>query len=108
MKVPTCVVARADEPRILAVARECKRLEIERSIFGQHALFQETPQKIDGNEIKEAYGELIRNHGSVQKSLGRAVLRGLVKADAAVPIELMDDENGERPSPRNTAYALFS
>ena len=29
-KMPTCVMARADEPRILAVAKECKRLKIER------------------------------------------------------------------------------
>ena len=83
----------------MAVVLECKRLKMERQLFGQHAFFQEIPSKEDGEDAKEAYAELIRNHGAVQKSLGRAILKGLVRADAAVPIELMDDETGPRKSP---------
>ena len=98
-KTPTMFYPREDEDRIMAVARECKRLKMERRLFGQHAFFQEIPKKEDGEEAKEAYAELIRNHGAVQKSLGRAILKGLVRADVAVPIELMDDENGPRVSP---------
>ena len=98
-KTPTMFYPREDEDRIMAVARECKRLKMERRLFGQHAFFQEIPKKEDGEEAKEAYAELIRNHGAVQKSLGRAILKGLVRADVAVPIELMDDENGPRESP---------
>ena len=98
-KTPTMFYPRENEHRIMAVAQECKHLKMERKLFGQHAFFQEIPNKEDGEEAKEAYAELIRNHGAVQKSLGRAILKGLVRADVAVPIELLDDENGPRVSP---------
>ena len=61
--------------------------------------YQEMPGKEDGGDAKEAYMKLIRSNGVVQKSLGRAVLKGIIKADAAVLIELMDDEDRPRASP---------
>ena len=98
-KMPTMFYPREDEDRIMAVARECKRLKLERGVFGQHAFFQELPSKQDGEDAKEVYAEMVRNHGAVQKSLGRATLKGLVRADEAVKIELIDDEDGPRESP---------
>ena len=79
---------------------------MERRLFGQHRFFQEIPSKEDGEDAKEAYAELIRNHGAVQKSLVRAILKGLVCADVVVPIELMDGEEGPRKSPGE--YAIQS
>ena len=63
-------------------------------------IFQEVLRKEDSEDSKEAYAELIHNHGAVQKSLGRDVLKGLVQADAAVKIDLMDNECGPCVSPR--------
>ena len=61
-KTPTLVYPCEDEERIMKVARESKRLKLKRSKFGQHAFFQEAPRKEDGEDSKEAYAELIRNH----------------------------------------------
>ena len=69
-KTPTLVYPREDEECIMKVARESKRLKLERSKFGQHAFFQEVPKKEDGEDSKEAYAELIHNHRAVHKSLG--------------------------------------
>ena len=105
-KTPTLVYPCEDEERIMKVARKSKRLKLERSKFVQHAFFQEVPRKEDGDDSKEAYAELIRNHGAVQKSLGWAVLKGLIRADVAVKIDLMDDEMGRVCPPGNTTYNL--
>ena len=98
-KTPTLVYPREDEERIMKVARKSKRLKLERRKFGQHDFFREVLRKEDDEYSKEAYAELIHNHGAVQKSLGQAVLKGLVRADVAVKIDLMNDENGPCVSP---------
>ena len=54
-----------DDAHITKVAHKSKLLKLERSKFGQHAFFQEVPRKEDGEDSKDAYAELIGNHGAV-------------------------------------------
>jgi len=49
------------------------------------------------DSLKERYGEIICNHGAVQKSLGQTPLDGLINIDKKVTVELQPDANGPRP-----------
>ena len=97
--MPTFIYDHKDRDRILAVVRECKRLGKESKIFGQHAFFQETPDKYADKQTKDRYGDKVMNHGAVQKSLGQVRLTGLCRPDYKVVVELHPDAKGPRASP---------
>ena len=98
-KVPTFMYDFKDGDRIMKVMRECKRLGKEAKVFGQHAFFQETPDKYADKPTKDRYGEKVINHGAVQKSLGQVTLSGLCRPDYKVIVELHPDAKGPRASP---------
>ena len=93
-----------DEARIHKVVTECKRLELEKKVFGQHAHWQIIEESPDDGQRAEM-DNMIFNHGAIQKSMGNAILHGLRNPDYKVQVELEPiafDEDGNgipRPSP---------
>ena len=58
------------------------------------------------DSLKERYGEIICNHGAVQKSLGQTPLDGLINIDKKVTVELQPDANGQRPRQSPGQYSM--
>ncbi len=98
-KLPTFIYDGEDEPCLEALFRECKRLGLERDVFGEHAFFQPMLDRYAEDGEKERFNEKVMNHGAVQKSLGHCTLAGLKRVDYKVTVELLPDADGPRQSP---------
>ena len=98
-KLPTFIYDGEDEPRLEALFRECKRLGLERDVFGEHAFFQPMLDRYAEDGEKERFNEKVMNHGAVQKSLGHCTLAGLKRVDYKITVELLPDADGPRQSP---------
>ena len=98
-KCPLFIYESKDEDRLITVVKECKRLEWEKEIFGEHAYFLVVPERPDDGQ-KDKMDNWIFNHGAVQKTLSDSPMPGLVKPDVKVRVELELLADGEpRPSP---------
>ena len=83
-KVPTFTYRGADEERLIALVRECKKQGLERTVFGDQAHFMIMPTEQSADSQKVEWEKILRIHGSYQESLGKASLPGLVNPDYKV------------------------
>ncbi len=52
---------------------------------------------------KTRYIQMIQTHGSVQLSMGAALLEGLIDADTTFTLRLLPDANGKARPPTSTS-----
>ena len=77
---------------------------MERSVFGEHSLFQYFLDKEKIEAMKARFLKKLKHHKAVQKLLGCATMNGMVDPDYKVKAELHDDEGVEREFPRSYSF----
>ena len=91
---------------LLAYAKEWK---VWHKHWGNSAFTVETPTEKSPQAEKTRYIQMIQTHGSVQLSMGAALLEGLINADTTFTLCLLPDANRKaRPPTSTSVQELFS
>ncbi len=85
---------------LLAYAKECK---IWHKHWGNSAFTVEMPAEKSPQAEKKRYIQMIQTHGSVQLSMGAALLEGLIDTDTTFTLHLLPDANGKARPPTSTS-----
>ncbi len=104
-KCPLFIYEAKDEERIFAIVRECKRLELEQTIFGDKAFWQIIPEKSDEGQ-RRRMDRWIFDQGCFQKSTGSASLYGCTNPDYKVMFKLEPGLDGV-PVPSPGEYSVL-
>jgi hypothetical protein len=77
--------------------------------WGNSAFTVEIPTKKSPQAEKTRYIQMIQTHGSVQLSMGAALLEGLIDADTTFTLRLLPDADGKARPPTSTSVReIFS
>jgi hypothetical protein len=91
---------------LLAYAKEWK---VWHKHWGNSAFTVEIPMKRSPQAEKTRYIQMIQTHGSIQLSMGAALLEGLIDADTTFTLHLLSDADGKARPPRSTSVReIFS
>ena len=86
--------------KLLAYAKE---RDIWHKHWGNAAFTIEIPDKRSSQGVKTKYIQMVQTHGSVQLSMGAAMLEGLINVDALFKLRLLPGADGKPRPPTTTS-----
>jgi hypothetical protein len=102
-------VHKPDYTRMKTLLAYTKEWKVWHKHWGNSVFTVETPTEKSSQAEKTRYIQMIQIHGSVQLSMGTALLEGLINADTTFTIRLLSDVNRKARPPTSTSFQeIFS
>jgi hypothetical protein len=102
-------VHRPDYKRLKPLLAYAKDNNVWDKVWGNTAYTIETPWEKDPIRVKNKYIHMVRTHGSVQLSMGAAMIEGMLDVDTVFKLRLLPDADGKPRQPTKTAVKeIFS
>ncbi len=79
------------------------------NVWGKTTYTIKTPEEKDPIEVKNKYVQMVQSHGSVQLSMGAAMIKGILDVDTVFKLCLLLDAEGKSRQPtKTTIKEIFS
>jgi hypothetical protein len=102
-------VHKPDYARMKTLLAYAKDWKVWHKHWGNSAFMVEIPTKMSPQAEKTRYIQMIQTHGSVQLSMGTALLEGLIDADTTFTLRLLPDADEKaRPPTSTSVWEIFS
>ncbi len=92
-----------DYERMKKLLAHAKERDIWQKHWGNAAFTIEIPDERSSQGVKTKYIQMVQTHGSVQLSMGAAMLEGLINVDALFKLRLLPGGDGKPRPPTTTS-----